>query len=619
MDFEECFPMMWPGRPKDNRMLTQKFIKSLFIALIFMLNHLAHAQVNNNYGAYTGHINEPLPSLLNPPQDNSIYNSANNNKINRIQINSVQWSQSGELDHYAIYPDLSFDFIKKYDFRIIPSFKTHGKVTSLPDGYYYLKAVLLRPKLKQGIESFDELTSQYVTGTERVVHADNGIIATSIAFSFPSLSSTTSKNRLLMEIIPLKQNAIKTKAYLGSNVVDLKKSQFIPDETVETVVLSIPFIPQQKGDSVSTVDKVLSSDITYNQSFDITAIMTDGVRKLNEKINSHKIPGPKQWAEHNKVAIQYDDKLYNTYASLTDKKEICEWIDKNTDYKISKYQNSTVEIRARNTLKHFCLNEKNSFIFQKAQFVAPNAKMKLLDEDTQRRVSVTQLSITLSKGNNQSKSLDEFQSLGITISPLSPLEFFGIKLSGLALNKSYSFNQNLSTSVFESGITAENMSIEVRRLSLKIEASEARSCILMQLNQKHTALMEKTTRSYLEDSFGKDVLWGAHMVCKTKREPTVFHEAYFHILPNQSDGIADTSDPRNQIINMTLRGYPDYQLFKFQIRKSLNEQYLKNVMPTNVLTSVIPSETTPGVHFINNEINPNQPSFLERTLINRVF
>lgn len=591
-------------------MLVNQLIKSL--ALIFTLITSAHVVAQSH--VYRGHSNEPLPALILPQDGLGPYNQ---NKMNRIQIGNAQWSQAGEPDDFNVYPDLSIDFIRKYNFKITPMIRKSGQLQTLPDGYYYLRIALFKPNLKKKPETFEEMTDQYITGIERVVRADGGVISTPVSFSFPMLSATTMRNRMLLEVIPLKQEFIKTQEYLGTEVVDLKKSKFIADTDSSSVVMPLTFAPEQLTDYGNTVEKTLRSDVTYNGSFEISALMLEGVRKLNNKMSSINTPTLQEWSKNNKLRVYLNDSLFERYSRLENKNEMCSLLSENLEYKAARYKNTTVELRARQMLKNFCISENNSFAFQKIQFINPDSTMDAIKGQWQRHGVNTQIVVSLSKGNNSSKAYDQSESTSAGLS-INPLEFFGIKIPGLSLNRNYTATESLSHSNFQSGVMAENFILAVRRLTLNVEASKVRSCYMLQFNQKHSELQPKHIKEYLEYFFGKDRSWGGHIVCQTHEGPTTFQETYFHILPAfTAQGIADSNDPRNQPVNLSLRSYQDFNLFKYQIRKSLSDQYDANVMPDNVLTSSVVTNTEPGVHIVNKDIAKNKRSLGERIFYNK--
>lgn len=583
-------------------LLKKLFVHSLIISLA-VNSSLASAQMR-------GHSTEQVPVLI-IPQEGPIF--ASPHKINRVQINSVQWNHSGEPDKYEVYPDLSFDFIRKYHFRIIPAFKVGNKKTELPDGYYYLRAAMLKPKLGSEIETFSEITDQYITGTERIVRADGGIISSAISFTFPSLPTTTFKNRLLMEIIPLKQESIKTRKHLGRDVVDMKASKFIVNTQFDPMALAIPFAPMQNADSVSTVDKTLASDVTYDEDYDISAIMAEGLRKLNNRINETKFLNPQKWATKNKVSVTYNDQLFQKYEAFSDRKEVCKQINDNINYKIEKLKGSTVEIRARVALRNFCENEKNSFSFKKVNFIHPSSAMTILNNGQSRSGGTTQLVVSLLNGNNTSRAFDQYESTTLTISPLDMVSKY-VKLPGLSVSRSYTMNEVYSNSAYQGGALSQSALLEVRRVSLAVQASNTRTCYLLKLNQSHSALKkDKISQQYLEDSFGKLKEWGGQLVCRTQRQATTINEDYFHVVPAMvGQGISDGMDPRNQIVNISMRGLQDFNLFTYQIRNSLENKYRAKVLPSDVLTSYVAAETVPGTHFVNYEMDNSKPNFIER-------
>ena len=597
-------------------MLLDKLLKSFFNLILMSSSAVAFGQAGSYY---RGHSSEQIPNLV-VPQESSIMPRNPYSKINRILINSVQWSPAGEPDDFNIYPDLSFDFIRKYNFKIIPSLRSNGQQKPLPDGYYYLRVAIFKPKLIKSLETFGEMSDRYITGIERVVHAENGVIATPVTFSFPLLSSTTMKNRMLLEIVPLQQKPIKMTSHLGKEVVDLKTSQFIADTSSTPVLLTIPFAPLQNGDSINTVDNTLASDISYNENFDIGALMYEGVRKLNEKINARVTPTPKKWAAKNKVKLVYSDDLYRSYENFGEKEELCQRLEKNLDYVgPTKFKATTTEVRARQTIKNFCQNEKNTVIFQKIQFINPYSEVDLINGDGMRRGSTSQLVVSLTRGNNSSRSNDQVHSLSGSLS-LNPLDYFGMgsKIPGLSLNRGMSFSEVTSQSQFHGGVMAENVVLEVRRLTLNIQASNTRSCYILQLNQNHKFLQDKLTKEYLEYFFGKERNWGAQLVCQNTESPAIVQEHYFHILPAfNGQGIADSNDPRNQLINMSLRGYQEFNLFKHQIRQSIADQYQSLIMPTELLNSSIAAETMPGVHISKSFTDTRKPTLFERWFVDK--
>lgn len=593
-----------------------RFAKFILLPVIFQSAFAFSQQA----GVLRGYNNDQLPGI-SMSQGNTLLMGPKN-KISNTILNSVQWMDAGDADEFKVYPDLSLDYIRKYNFTITPSYEVNGQTHSLPDGWYYLKAMILKPKLQRRIETFDEITDQYVTGAERIVRSKGGIISTLLEIPFPTLAPTTYKNRLFFEIIPIEQDKIKLKfdEEIGTNVVDTKKSQFINDPKQPTVVINVPFSPLSRVDSGRTADKTLASDFSFDQRFEISAIMAEGVRKLNERINQTKFLTPKSWAEKNKVALKYDDRVYRQYDSFRTTEELCQEVDKHIDYKLKQYKNTTVEIRARNSLKHFCNTEKNTLIFQKVQFVHPQSDIVLLNGSGYRNGGTTQISLSFTKGNNHSKSFDQFETSSTSI---NPIEMLGMKIPGLSFTRNYVINEGESQTAFAGGMFVENFTMNVRRISLTFKVSDSRTCYLLKLNQKHSYFSKPENaiqKKYLEDAFGRNENWGGHLVCRTQRTPSVIKESYFHIVPSLSDvGIADGTDPRNQFINMTLRGYQDYNNFKYQVRENLAENYKGNpaVMPDDVLTSTVAYETTPGIYYMPTNLERPKPGIIERTFFDK--
>lgn len=588
-------------------MLWSKLSKSL-IAIIAVLQ--VTSAVAQSYNIPRSQSSEPLPTLI-IPQDGMIPRS-HNQKTNRIQINSIQWSAAGKSDKINVYSDLTYDFIRTYNFRIIPSMTVNGKTQNLADGTYYIRAVILRPNLDDDLENFDQMTDQFMTSSERVATIKDGIISTYVTFSFPSPTIMTIKNRLFIEVIPLQQNTIKKVNYKGAEIIDIKNSKFVADTKYPTVVLSIPFLPSANGDSVSTVNKDLSSDVSFDESIDLGTVIAEGTRKLNERLNTEKTLSAQEWAKKNRTQIVINDSIFRKYESIKTREDACHTLSSTLSYRIPKFRNSTVEIKARYYLKSFCNETEGSVTFQKIHFVNENSQMTLM----QRNGSMSQLGVSLTKGSNTSNAYDQSSSYsaGISLTPLAPLEAF-FKIPGISVtaNRNFSVTESLSHSQFVTGVTMENFFLEVNRMALDIKASDVRTCYLLKINKNHSRFKDKIVQDYVFRSFGETRSWGS-LVCQTKEYPAVIHENYFHVLPAfKGQLIAESTDPRNQIINMSLRGYQELNLLKYQIRKFISKEYQSQIMPHDVITSTVAAQTSSGIQFTTVDLDPVQPGFIERT------
>ena len=584
-------------------MLWNKLNKSLIAITLAMQTAAAVAQ---SYNIPRTQTNEPLPTLI-IPQDSMVQRNGTQ-KNNRIQINSVQWSVSGKYDRVYVHSDLSYDFIRTYNFRIIPSMKVNGRSESLPDGVYYIRAVVLKPNLSEQVENFDQMTNQFVVSSQRPVSVVDGIIAEYLTFSFPSPTVLTFKNRLFIEIIPLQQNTIAKMKDKGSEVVDPKNSKFIVDTALPTVVLSIPFVPNERGDSISTINKTLAADITYDESIDLGAVIAEGNRKLNKALSAKKNDTSKEWARKNRTAIATDDSVFEKYQSIKSREEACKIISNSISYRIPQLKRSAVEKNARSNLNYFCNEHENSMVFQKIQFVNENSQMTLVRNMTVPR----QLGVSLTKGNNTSYAYDQSSSYSAGVS-LSPLDIIG-KIPGMSIsaNRNFSITESLSHSQFATGVMMENLFLEINHTSVDVKASKVQTCYLLKINKSHSYFSDDIKGQYLVHSFGKNRTWG-HLVCQSKEEPAILHENYFHIFPAlKGQGIADSTDPRNQVINLSIRGLKEWDLFKYQVRKFISKKYQDQILPHDAITSTVAAETTAGVNFTSVDLGRPRPGFIER-------
>lgn len=587
-------------------MLRLKLIKSLVMVSLATQAVFAFGQ---SY-LQRGQSNEPLPAIIAPNDAYALRNSSQ--KINRFLVNSVSWSWAGSANNYKIYPDLSFDFIRHYNFRINPSLKRNNKNENIPDGYYILRVVILKPKLIDGIETFEQMVDQYVTSAEREVEVQDGMISTPLSISFPSVTATTIMSRMFIEIIPLDENksVLKFIEKNGERSLDRKRSTLVMSSDLPSVMMAIPFMPSAQNDTILSANRLLISDILYNSKIDLETLKLAGINKLtNDILNNKRIEDSQTWAKKQNLKVEYNDALFNQYANMKNKTEVCNAVDNAIPYKHPKFKNTTVEYRARYSLKNFCNSTKQSVTFQKVQFINENAQITL----GPRNGATSQIVLSLSKGENESNGHDQTTSWTTSIS-LNPLEMIGVKLPGLSFtgNKNYGASDYLSRSQFSTGVFVENLVLEVNRISTQLKASKAQTCYVLKINKDHSGLKEKLNRDYLDSSFGKKANWG-HMVCQTREYPTVLVENYFHILPAfKGQSIADSSDPRNQPINMSLRGYQELGLLKYQLRKNIQEKHSSDVMPHDLLTNTVIAQTTPGVHLEKIETDSNEPGFIDQ-------
>ncbi len=545
---------------------------------------------------YDADIMRQLPPPA-PNQDNSEH--ALRNAV--LWTGSVSWEQSTQTVEYRVDKSLSASVIRHYFFHINPKFQSaKTKAQLLRSGYYLMRMVVLRPLGKAEEESLKEelgplkpeyiLYRRYVTSTEQLVRAQDGVVPARVSLEFPAISAIAMKTTLLIQFLPVDPKSVRVNPDGG--ISRDSKFQVLPDPTLSANVIKIPFVPRDATGMSRPPAAFYSDEVSLEEKMDLGGFISLSKSYSEALKKKHGAPlAPRTLADRlnltyylsssptlNSLMVQPSNPLKITPQQALAKLEsldpgvstlseeysepLCRLLTNHVGID-SRILGHSAEHRKRNLASfkqirysRCVLDPEGAFDLIRTWHVK-NSSSAVVNHD---QGMPTSLALSFNFGTNRQKAVDTFKNMtgGINLLSFVPVDLKGFGNFGW----NWSINESNSRAKFEGAILSGTVNLAVDEFTLPVEMSEFTSCTLLLPHFKHVAWSFAETRN--PETAGRGIY-----ICYPGVERRLVRatEDYYHVqpVPTASSSL-DIYDPRNQL-NMVVRGQRDYSFFLKSIRE----------------------------------------------------
>lgn len=499
--------------------------------------------------------------------------------VPNLWLGSVNWARSEETLEYSVDDSLAPTGFYSYNFTIAPKL-VGARSTGIDDSYLLMRMVVLSPRdksldIKDPAFRDKELYRRFVTGTETVVKVTGGMVTRKVTFKFPVLSALAVRNTLLIQFLPI--NNKKLKFNEEGLPEDDSPVEILPNPAFVANVIKMPFIPRDNQGFSQPPAPVFAGEVSPEERLDLGAFMrAASTYKEMLKAQNQRMVRPEEIAKtHNLRLTRWDEPLLGrllkaVHISPDQLEAQVNRIDQQHPALPEKLAEAFCYLLARRMKSQYadvgpivsaafipCTSDpEEAFELSKTWHVI---KLKNGDENRNHyQGAPASLSMSLNFGRNRTHTEDFMSGLSQGFS-LNPMNFLPIDIKGVSLNLGYTETliASNSRSRFEGHVASESTVLDIPHWSMNLEVERYIPCVMVRANRAHRAW------AYANELPG-------FYICgkQTAERPVQFRETYFCIQPaDRSSSAIDPHDPRNQIINMTIRGLRDYSFFRRTVQE----------------------------------------------------
>lgn len=503
----------------------------------------------------------PPPRIDQPaPQDGR--------KFPRIWFGSIRWEQPIDPIELSVAKDLAPIGDYRYTFQLIPQLRSpSNQVKELPDGYYVVRMVLLRPIIPglddEAVEAEEKypgslLYRRYVAGSERLAQVIQGSIRTTMDFHFHTLSATTLRNTLLIQILPVNPKSLKRNT--RGLIIDESSYELEKVPSYYASVIRIPFIPRYASGLSTPPNTLTQAEANPEEDLNLGIFM-----KTAELLNkpSRIAVTPQNYATDAKLKyLSLDDSripsdlakairdIRQSEADLPETlvETFCKMLAPAAVFEDrilgpgSESQKAGMARIMREHITKKCIEEPETSLNLVEQIHVGS-----LDKVAQLRGAPSRLNLTANFAINRQRTNDVHSSYSAGISP--------VNLYGISAGYSYTINESNSRINLRGKLTSEAIDLDIHFWEMAMTLKKYTSCLRVEANPRSEVwkYVKSTEGFYICD--------------RPETTPLPVKERYFHIFPSTpSSPTIDLFDPRNQLVNMVLRGGRDYAKFIHSIQ-----------------------------------------------------
>ncbi|MGE0764654.1 MAG: hypothetical protein AB7N80_15365 [Bdellovibrionales bacterium] len=567
----------------------------LITALVFSLLSSAFAQAERNL-ASNSYNSSVMDYMQTPPgagdaDQRGLYDGR---KFPRLWMGSIRWEQPIETARYDVDVALSPVLDLNYTFQLQPQLRNpDNHIRHMAEGYYVLRMVVLRPSMQEdndtesGTRADLSVYRRYVAGTERIVQLSQGVIKTNVSLRFHTISATAMRNTLLIQMLPIKTKSLK---FDKSGLVRADSSYELDDKPGYFAnVIRIPFVPRYSSGLATPPTAVTAKDVNTHEEFlDLGLFLRQAENLIRySRIASQKPKDPKPTAkalglayfdlESSEVAMALGRFTNNNSPNLTSA-QLADEISKinQTDAVLNeglaasfcRLLTARLEVDSR-LLGHGDMNKKRLELLYRNQMFAncvfaPEQHFTLIRQLHVREIgdrpndtkyvqgAPIRMGLNANFATNRSHTQDTTSTWSQGISPLfSPIDLRGV----VRLGYSYNISDTNTRARFEGTMVSAGVDLEAHQWDMSVTLNDYTPCLAVvpKVHSPSWTTAKTVTGLYLCDRASR------HSVQVTER--------FYHIFPSAtSSPTLDLLNPRNQVVNMVLRGQRDYYAFLSAIR-----------------------------------------------------